>query len=56
MGCHGELMQDQTCGRMLIQNPDIEQNHRTGGNRNTLELLKINEDRLWQRVCSMDEV
>lgn len=24
-GCHGELMQDQTCGRMLIQNPDRAQ-------------------------------
>lgn len=56
MGCHGELMQDQTCGRMLIQNPDTEQSHRTSGNRNTLKFLKINEGRLWQCVCSMDEV
>lgn len=56
MGHSGELMQDQTCGIMLVQNPDIEQNHSTNGNRNTLPFLKINESRLWQCVHSMDEV
>lgn len=56
MGCRGELMQDQTCGRMLIQNPDTEQKHSTSSNRNTLKFLQIDEGRLWQCVCSMDEV
>lgn len=42
VGCHGELMQDQTCGRMLINDPDMEQNHSTSSNRNTLKFLKIN--------------
>lgn len=46
---------DQTCGIMLVQNPDTEQNLSTNSNRNTSPFPKISKSRLWQCVCSVDE-